>query len=147
MKGDDKVRHCSLCQLNVYNLPGMTEAQVGDLVARTEGRLCVRMFERTDGRVMAADCPVPFRAVRKRLAVVVASALCLLLSGLVSAGVIAQGDRKQEFRDSVKKIRTIEPFRTFLDKIDPPSPPMLTGDLVVSTTMGKVALRPKKSTP
>jgi hypothetical protein len=35
MTGDDRTRFCDLCQLNVYNVAGMTEAEVRELVSLT----------------------------------------------------------------------------------------------------------------
>ncbi|HLK99352.1 MAG TPA: hypothetical protein VK539_02165 [Myxococcaceae bacterium] len=68
MKGDERVRHCASCKLNVYNLSEMTKADAEELVGRTEGRLCVRFLRRWDGTVMTADCPVGVSRARVRLA-------------------------------------------------------------------------------
>src|SRR5437016_4820592 len=67
--GDDKVRYCGECKLNVYNLSGMDRDDAERLVRETEGRLCVRYFQRHDGTVITRDCPVGLRAIRKRIAV------------------------------------------------------------------------------
>ena len=49
MKGDDPVRRCEKCQLNVYNLLTMRLGEVRALVERHEGRrMCVRFFQRPD---------------------------------------------------------------------------------------------------
>lgn len=58
MPGDDCVRRCSACRLNVYNLSGMTRGEAAELLHRTEGRLCVRFYRRKDGTVLTSDCPV-----------------------------------------------------------------------------------------
>jgi hypothetical protein len=59
MVGDDRVRRCELCQLNVYNISELTRPEAEALVARSEGtRLCVRFFRREDGTVLTQDCPV-----------------------------------------------------------------------------------------
>ena len=55
MRGDDQVRFCKHCSLNVYNLSAMTRAQAERLVAEREGRLCIRMYRRLDGTVVTAD--------------------------------------------------------------------------------------------
>lgn len=62
MFGDDRVRHCASCRLNVYNLSSMTRMEIEKLVREREGRLCVRFFRRTDGTVMTQDCPVGITA-------------------------------------------------------------------------------------
>jgi hypothetical protein len=58
MEGDDRVRFCDECELNVYNLANMTEEQALKLVEEREGRLCVRLYQREDGTVITRDCPV-----------------------------------------------------------------------------------------
>jgi hypothetical protein len=68
MKGDDRVRFCDHCQLNVYNLSGLSRGEAETLLAQTEGRLCARLFRRADGTVLTNDCPVGLRVLRKRVA-------------------------------------------------------------------------------
>jgi hypothetical protein len=58
MYGDDRVRFCASCKLNVYNLSGMTRPEVTQLFQLVEGRLCVRFYRRTDGTLLTQDCPV-----------------------------------------------------------------------------------------
>ena len=58
MEGDDRVRFCGECELNVYNLSSMTEDEALKLVEEREGRLCVRFYQREDGTVLTSDCPV-----------------------------------------------------------------------------------------
>jgi hypothetical protein len=81
MAGDERVRHCTLCSLNVYNFAEMTRAEVRDLLVRTEGRVCARMYRRADGTVLTRDCPTGLRAMRQRasrVAAAVVAALCTL---------------------------------------------------------------------
>jgi len=68
MTGDERMRFCDLCQLNVYNVAGMTEAEVRDLLSLAEGRLCMRLMKRADGTVITQDCPIGLAAYRKRVA-------------------------------------------------------------------------------
>ena len=58
MEGDDRVRFCDECELNLYNLSAMTEDAARKLVEEREGRLCVRFYQREDGTVLTSDCPV-----------------------------------------------------------------------------------------
>jgi hypothetical protein len=67
MTGDDRIRHCAECQLNVYNLSDMTRAEAEELIARREGRLCVRFFRRADGTIITRDCPRGLRALTNRV--------------------------------------------------------------------------------
>jgi hypothetical protein len=66
MAGDDRVRHCTLCSLNVYNFAEMTREEVRELLVRTEGRVCARLYRRADGTVITRDCPTGLRALRRR---------------------------------------------------------------------------------
>lgn len=66
MTGDDRVRYCSSCKLNVYNFSEMTSGEVQNLIENTEGRICGRLFLRTDGTIITKDCPVGLRAFYKR---------------------------------------------------------------------------------
>lgn len=65
MSGDDKVRACADCKMNVYNLSAMTEAEALELVKQREGRLCVRFYLRPDGTAMTKDCPVGVSRARR----------------------------------------------------------------------------------
>lgn len=56
MEGDERVRFCSQCQLNVYNLSGMTADEGKRLIQEAEGRICVRYLMRRDGTVLTRDC-------------------------------------------------------------------------------------------
>ena len=67
MQGDDLVRHCEACKLNVYNLTAFTESEIRELVANHTGRLCGRIYQRRDGTVMTQNCPVGMRAVARRI--------------------------------------------------------------------------------
>lgn len=67
MIGDERVRFCGQCELNVYNLSAMTKAQAENLIVRTEGRLCVRFFRRRDGSILTRDCPVGLARLKQRL--------------------------------------------------------------------------------
>ena len=80
MTGNDSVRFCSLCQLNVYNLSALTKVEAEKLITQTEGRLCVKFYQRADGTVLTQDCPVGLRAFRKRVSRITATAFSTLLS-------------------------------------------------------------------
>lgn len=67
MEGNDRVRSCDQCQLQVYNLSAMSQQEAEDLLGRSERRLCVRLYQRDDGTVMTADCPLGMEAFRRNL--------------------------------------------------------------------------------
>ena len=89
MTGNDQVRHCSQCSLNVYNLSAMTREQATDLIAGAEGRVCIRLYRRTDGTVLTQDCPTGLRAARERVVRSVrniAATVVTLIAGMVGLG-------------------------------------------------------------
>ena len=80
MEGDDRVRHCSLCQQAVYNLADLSRSEATTLIENATGRVCVRLFRRADGRVITRDCPVGvLRAARRQLATVAGAWIFLVL--------------------------------------------------------------------
>jgi len=78
MKGDERVRHCASCKLNVFNLSEMTKADAEQLIESTQGRLCVRLYRRWDGTVLTADCPVGVSRARVRLASALVTAVAFV---------------------------------------------------------------------
>ncbi len=66
MAGNDQVRFCGQCEKNVYNLSAMTRAEAEALVTSKDGKMCVRLYQRTDGTVLTQDCPVGVRRLRIR---------------------------------------------------------------------------------
>jgi len=51
MAGDDRVRFCGDCQKNVYNLSAMTREEGEALLEQTNAGVCVRFYQRADGKV------------------------------------------------------------------------------------------------
>jgi len=66
MSGDERVRHCGECRLNVYNISEMRRDEAERLITTTEGRLCVRLYRRRDGTVITNNCPVGLRGIQRR---------------------------------------------------------------------------------
>ena len=65
MIGSEQMRFCGHCNLNVYNLSGMTRDEAEFIIARNEGRLCVRFYRRADGSIITSKCPVGLRAIKE----------------------------------------------------------------------------------
>jgi hypothetical protein len=87
MIGTEQVRFCAQCNLNVYNLSGMTRKDAERLIVQHEGRLCVRYYRRADGTILTRNCPVGLRALRRRLSRM-ASAVATMILGFL-AGIFA----------------------------------------------------------
>jgi len=56
-----RARFCARCERPVYDSASMTRGQLGDLIARHEGRRlpCVRLHRRPDGTIVTRDCFAP----------------------------------------------------------------------------------------
>src|SRR6185369_2922002 len=67
MAGDETVRHCTLCELNVYNFAAMTRDEIDELLLRKEGRVCARLYRRADGTLLTSDCPSGASVLRDTL--------------------------------------------------------------------------------
>jgi hypothetical protein len=123
MAGNDRVRFCGECRLNVYNLSAMTRPEAEALLRAKEGRLCVRFYVRRDGTALTQDCPRGLAALRRgtvRLAARLAAAAVFLLS------LVLILPARQRNRGTEPEWRDIEPVRTVLDWIDPrPAPPLM----------------------
>ena len=79
LAGDDRIRYCGQCKLNVYNFAIMSRREIEDVVRKTEGRLCGQLYLRGDRTVTAKNCPsTRTRTILKRAA---ATAAVLLLAG------------------------------------------------------------------
>jgi hypothetical protein len=87
MIGNEQVRFCGQCNLNVYNLSGMTKPEAEHLIAQTEGRLCIRYYRRADGTILTKNCPVGLRALKRRLSRVANASISTILSFF--AGILA----------------------------------------------------------
>ncbi len=84
MRGDDRIRFCDQCQLNVYNFSELSPGEIESLVANKEGRLCARLYRRVDGTLLTKDCPVGLRAVRLRVSKRVAAVFAAVAGKLPS---------------------------------------------------------------
>ncbi len=80
MAGDDRVRHCPECNLDVYNFSVMTSAEIDRIVSNGEGRLCARFYQRADGTMLTQDCPVGVRAMLGRASRAAAAVFAALVS-------------------------------------------------------------------
>ena len=139
MKGDEQVRHCGACQKNVYNIAAMTETEVEALIRRTEGHFCARIYRRTDGRILTADCPRGVAAVRRKRTLAVTGVFAAFTGVLYAMPVM--GTSRNHVRVQLGRLRA-EPFEK----------PIGTTTGIVSrpiyrreeATMGKIVLPEKE---
>ncbi len=106
-----------------------------------EGRLCVRYFQRADGKVLTRDCPKGLMVARMKLARVVALTAGLVLGsfGVAIAKVSEKPDQTWVDR-AIEKGRTVPGVDVVIEKLCPsmqgnaiagampiPSPPPVVG--------------------
>jgi hypothetical protein len=114
------VRHCTLCSLNVYNFAEMSRDEVRELLVRTEGRVCARLYQRDDGTVLTRDCPTGLRALRQRTSRVAAA----LIAALCSLPAFAFGGRacvKPRLKTHGSKVKLK------IERVATPQPAVFTG--------------------
>ena len=109
MTGGDFIRHCAECNKNVYNLSELNAEQAVDLIREKEGGLCIRLFRRSDGTILTADCPVGLRErtrrVMRRSAALFASVFTFgLFVGCESSNDSDQSTRAQTTRSSTSQL-------------------------------------------
>lgn len=81
IEGDERIRHCTLCRLNVYNLSDMTRKEVKELFQNSDEQLCIRLYRRQDGTIITRDCPVGRRladACKRKMRATAAALLAFL---------------------------------------------------------------------
>jgi hypothetical protein len=90
MRGDEAVRFCDRCKLNVHNLTGMSQKEAEQLITSQPKRPCVYFYRRDDGVIVTDNCPKMLRPVRNRISAYAAGAL-LAFSWCLASSVSAQG--------------------------------------------------------
>lgn len=128
MQGDDRARHCELCKLNVYNLSDMTREEAQSFLRLAEGRVCVRYYQRPDGKVMTKDCPRGVAAARRQMALAFTATLAVASSLAVAFGMkpISKG-QIDEIKEKARQSALLKPM---MDKLFPPVPVMM-GDIAM----------------
>lgn len=133
MAGDDRRRHCSSCDLHVYNIASMTgeEAEAFLREHLPRGRVCGVIYRRTDGTILTADCPVGVARWRRGAAWGVArlgACAAFLLGAVGMAGGRDEG-----------RVRALQPFRSVCEWLNPTAPsPAPLGAMMA----GKIACPP-----
>lgn len=108
MRGNDRVRWCRECGLNVFNLSALSREDTEALIQNSEGRLCVRFYRRADDTLLTRDCPVGvYHAMRRRT-------LRMLTVGAFTSILLAATDNP-----ITNVLRNYEPCATILNWIAP----------------------------
>jgi hypothetical protein len=94
MVGNDRIRVCEHCQLSVHNLSKMSFVQIEDLVAQSNGRLCVRYFQMPDGSPVVARRPSVLLQLGRKSSRIAAGALTVAMAMSSAGATYAQGEAR-----------------------------------------------------
>lgn len=148
MIGNEQVRFCGQCSLNVYNLSGMSKKEAESLILRNEGRLCVRFYQRADGSILTDNCPVGLKALKKQVARV-ASAVAGMVLGFLGgfSAYLGFGENQKPIvmGEMTPVVRPVQPERVTMGQMVAPPPPSRSLPVMGKLKMGEVALSPKKT--
>ena len=92
--GNDQVRFCEHCNLHVTDLSSMTRQKAMRLVARSEGRLCVRYVQRPGGGILSKQASPKLYPITRRISRIAAEAFTATLS-LSSAAAAQTGSQEK----------------------------------------------------
>lgn len=130
MTGDDRLRHCGQCNLNVYNFSAMTAQEVVDLIQQKEGRLCGRFFRRADGTMITSDCPVGLAATLRRRIASIAARVAVAI--LFAAGVflyLRGGPAKSGPGATTTLVEPLSSLKRWLNTNRGPVGPVIAGEI------------------
>ena len=127
MQGNERVRFCDQCNLNVYNLSALTRPEAERLIMSTEGRLCVRFYRRADGTILTQNCPVGFSAIKRRVARLASSVITAVLSFCAGVGLYSAVGVREEPIPSM--------MRTMPQEVPPLSQPPVAGPVRMGDTV------------
>jgi hypothetical protein len=103
MAGNERVRFCSQCKLNVYDISAMTKSEAESFIANAEGRICAKLYRRADGAILTQDCPVGLRAIRKKVSRAAAAVFSALFGLFGGPALFAQQQPKDESKADVRR--------------------------------------------
>jgi len=111
MSGDDRSRHCTHCNRNVYNISDMGREEAIDFLESQGAKVCVRYYQRRDGTILTKPCGRMKRA-KYRMRIAVAS-ICAALGfvALPLAMPVYAGQRRlspeQQIRSSLRQMTNL----------------------------------------
>jgi hypothetical protein len=113
MIGNDQVRFCEHCALTVHDLSQMTRKRARRLIAKSNGRLCVRYTRRPDGSLVTKAVPQKLFRIGRRASRIAAGAFSatLSLSGAVTVNArersnVYQGRAVLAYQDPSRQVYT-----------------------------------------
>jgi len=138
MVGDHRVRHCTGCARDVYNLSGFTRVEAEALLSQSGEPPCVRFYRRADGTIMTSDC-VQGSHRKLALKVLVASACALAAASAIAAS-------QPDAPDHELPARAVATQRVHMPGFDPTEDDPRAGPSLVGhergLLMGRVGVEP-----
>ena len=123
MRGNERVRFCGECSMNVYNLSNMSKRDAEALISNAEGRLCVRYYHRSDGTILTKNCPVGLQAFKRRVSGISKAIASSFLSFFAGMAVLAglQGAQNSLNATTEVGIDLIDPVPLVEEETAPPA--------------------------
>jgi hypothetical protein len=102
MVGDERSRFCGECQKPVHDLTRMSRDEVDAFLFAHSGGACVRLYQRSDGRVITGDCPVGVRRRKAQalVATMFSAGACAVLSLTAIARVMTSEIAPYDMREA-----------------------------------------------
>lgn len=141
MFGNDQKRFCGECNLNVYNLSGMSKLEAENLLMGTQGRLCVKYYKRSDGTILTTDCPVGWEMVKRRLSVCTTAAFSMMLglfSGLFSVSLFTK-QKAVVGRLQIPYVNPAPNYEPLMGAVAMPSPTQQPSPEIGEVRLGKIS--------
>jgi hypothetical protein len=125
MRGNERVRFCGECSMNVYNLSNMTKKDAEALILSAEGKLCVRYYSRSDGTIITNNCPVGLQALKRRVSGISRAVASSFLSFFAGMAVLAGLQQAQSSLNATTEVGTdlINPVPLVEEEEAAPPPP------------------------
>lgn len=133
MTGDRRVRACTHCNQNVFNLSAMSRADAEELLREKQGNLCAQYYQRGDGTILLADCEVGVgrRRTQRRFA----AGAALMLAGSAAIAMRPTPPRPTAAAVRVPMVESFYPAGTVAHEDAPPpdDTKMLRGKVAISS--------------
>ncbi len=115
MTGTERVRDCSQCSRQVFNISNMSTAEAEAFLKENGDSQCLAYYRRKDGTIMTDDCPVGLRKIRNTLRGLRRVAGLLISTLLSVSAAVAQ--RAELTNDTAKTKSAEEAPRLLLGEV------------------------------
>jgi hypothetical protein len=139
MQGDEVKRFCGKCRRYVWDFSRLTSTEARALIVETEGRLCGRIFTRTDGTVLTKDCPSG--VARKRVRSAAAAAALLSVSAIATGALLAPAS---SCGDSGALVDAVETTHAIDTRIQEAARLLQSANSPGTKIVGKLRIEPKQ---